>query len=293
MHPILAEIFGPDLIIVIIVAAIVIFGGSRIPKLARSLGSAQSEFKKGMAEGAAGGEQQETTPPATPPATPEAGATPSSPSVPGRPPARRGRTVADDVLTTADKLWRGEIDIASLHPVGGYMGGLAEPCDGVAFVPSFANVSAFYTEDGLVFVDTGSVVHGAAIHDQIRRWSATGSTPLSTPMVTSTTCSVSGSSTPRPDSGVGRRRSSWRTRPCPLASTVTCPPPVTTSVINRAPVPEYPGSRWPTDYRYPDRTYRPTRPGGGRDRLRASPRQGRDRRPHLDLGARAPGPLLR
>lgn len=54
MHPVLAEIFGPDLIIVIIVAAIVIFGGSRIPKLARSLGSAQSEFKKGLAEGAAG-----------------------------------------------------------------------------------------------------------------------------------------------------------------------------------------------------------------------------------------------
>jgi sec-independent protein translocase protein TatA len=54
VHPLLAEIFGPDLIIVIVVAAIVIFGGSRIPKLARSLGSAQSEFKKGLAEGAAG-----------------------------------------------------------------------------------------------------------------------------------------------------------------------------------------------------------------------------------------------
>jgi len=49
---ILAEIFGPDLIIVIIVVAVVLFGGSQIPKLARSLGSAQSEFKKGLAEGA-------------------------------------------------------------------------------------------------------------------------------------------------------------------------------------------------------------------------------------------------
>jgi sec-independent protein translocase protein TatA len=52
MHPILAEIFGPDLIIVIVVAAVVLFGGSKIPKLARSLGSAHSEFKKGLAEGA-------------------------------------------------------------------------------------------------------------------------------------------------------------------------------------------------------------------------------------------------
>lgn len=51
MHPVLAEIFGPDLIIVIIVLAVVLFGGSQIPKLARSLGSAQSEFKKGLAEG--------------------------------------------------------------------------------------------------------------------------------------------------------------------------------------------------------------------------------------------------
>lgn len=51
MHPVLAEIFGPDLIIVLIVVAVVLFGGTQIPKLARSLGSAQSEFKKGLAEG--------------------------------------------------------------------------------------------------------------------------------------------------------------------------------------------------------------------------------------------------
>ena len=50
----LAEIFGPDLIIVIIVIAVVLFGGTQIPKLARSLGSAQSEFKKGLAEGGKG-----------------------------------------------------------------------------------------------------------------------------------------------------------------------------------------------------------------------------------------------
>ena len=55
VHPVLAEIFGPDLIIVIIVVAVVLFGGTQIPKLARSLGSAQSEFKKGLAEGSAKG----------------------------------------------------------------------------------------------------------------------------------------------------------------------------------------------------------------------------------------------
>ncbi len=44
------EIFGPDLLIVVIVLAVVIFGGSAIPKLARNLGSAKSEFEKGLKE---------------------------------------------------------------------------------------------------------------------------------------------------------------------------------------------------------------------------------------------------
>jgi sec-independent protein translocase protein TatA len=69
VHPVLAEIFGPDLIIVIVVAAIVIFGGSRIPKLARSLGSAQSEFKKGLAEGSAGKDDQASAKPEQAPAS--------------------------------------------------------------------------------------------------------------------------------------------------------------------------------------------------------------------------------
>jgi Sec-independent protein translocase protein TatA len=38
----LAELFGPDLLIVIIIVAIVIFGGAAIPKMARSLGSAKT-----------------------------------------------------------------------------------------------------------------------------------------------------------------------------------------------------------------------------------------------------------
>lgn len=47
----LGEIFGPDLLIVVIVIAVVIFGGAAIPKLARSLGSAKTEFEKGIKEG--------------------------------------------------------------------------------------------------------------------------------------------------------------------------------------------------------------------------------------------------
>ncbi len=35
----------------IVVIALVLFGGSQIPKLARSLGQAQKEFKSGLSEG--------------------------------------------------------------------------------------------------------------------------------------------------------------------------------------------------------------------------------------------------
>jgi sec-independent protein translocase protein TatA len=41
---------APELIIVLIVV-LVIFGGSQLPKLARGLGQAQREFKKGLDEG--------------------------------------------------------------------------------------------------------------------------------------------------------------------------------------------------------------------------------------------------
>jgi sec-independent protein translocase protein TatA len=47
-----AEIFGVDGIIVIAAVLIVLlFGGTKLPKLARSLGSASHEFKKGVQSG--------------------------------------------------------------------------------------------------------------------------------------------------------------------------------------------------------------------------------------------------
>jgi len=39
-------------VIWIVLAIVVVFGGSQIPKLARSLGQAQKEFKQGLKEGA-------------------------------------------------------------------------------------------------------------------------------------------------------------------------------------------------------------------------------------------------
>lgn len=47
---------GPELLLVVAVIVLV-FGASQIPKLARSLGQAQREFKKGLQDGA--GEEPE------------------------------------------------------------------------------------------------------------------------------------------------------------------------------------------------------------------------------------------
>lgn len=43
----LAEIFGMDGVVVLIVVLALLFGGAAIPKLARNLGSAKNEFEKG------------------------------------------------------------------------------------------------------------------------------------------------------------------------------------------------------------------------------------------------------
>src|SRR6202051_5185070 len=74
-----------------------------------------------------------------------------------------------DVLAVADRLWRGEVSTSELHPLRPTTG-IAEVADGVSFVPSFANVSAVTTDDGLLLVDTGSALMASEIHRTIRSW---------------------------------------------------------------------------------------------------------------------------
>jgi sec-independent protein translocase protein TatA len=42
---------APELIVILLIV-LIIFGGAKLPQLARSLGQAQKEFKGGLAEGA-------------------------------------------------------------------------------------------------------------------------------------------------------------------------------------------------------------------------------------------------
>jgi glyoxylase-like metal-dependent hydrolase (beta-lactamase superfamily II) len=160
----------------------------------------------------------------------------------------------DGTLDLADRLWRGEVSSSEYHPVS-LGGGLAEICDGVAFVPSFANVSAFVTGDGLVLVDTGSSFAGTAVHSELRRW--TGQR-LNTAVYShghidhvfglpAWEAEAADHGWPAPavvaHEAVARRFDRYK-----LTAGYN-------EVVNRRQF-GVPNLRWPTEYRYPDRAYR-------------------------------------
>lgn len=76
----------------------------------------------------------------------------------------------EGLLELADRAWTGQISADQARPMT-YMGKLAEVAEGIAFVPSFGNVTAFRTEQGLVLVDSGGQMSSRNIFDQIRSWS--------------------------------------------------------------------------------------------------------------------------
>jgi len=53
---------GPTELIIVLLIVLLIFGGTKLPKLARSMGEAQKEFKKGMADGAKDEDGSKPTP---------------------------------------------------------------------------------------------------------------------------------------------------------------------------------------------------------------------------------------
>jgi alkyl sulfatase BDS1-like metallo-beta-lactamase superfamily hydrolase len=86
-----------------------------------------------------------------------------------------------DLLELSDRLWRGELEVVGPQPaadpgavgVNPFVprGELVEIATRTAFVSSFANVSAFQTDDGLVCVDSGASFSAPEIHRMIREWS--------------------------------------------------------------------------------------------------------------------------
>jgi alkyl sulfatase BDS1-like metallo-beta-lactamase superfamily hydrolase len=75
------------------------------------------------------------------------------------------------LLDLAEKLWTGEITTDERHPFAGG-GEIEEIADRTVFYHSFANVTAFETDDGLVLVDAGTFFHQDIVFQAIRDWSA-------------------------------------------------------------------------------------------------------------------------
>jgi alkyl sulfatase BDS1-like metallo-beta-lactamase superfamily hydrolase len=122
-------------------------------------------------------------------------------------------------------------------------------------VPSFANVSAFSTVEGLVLVDTGSTFVAQAVHSTLRGWSPLR---LHTAIYSHGHIDHVFGVAPFEEEAVEH---GW---PAPVVVAHDALPArfdryILTAgynaVINRRQF-GVPGLQWPTEYRYPDRTYR-------------------------------------
>ena len=170
-----------------------------------------------------------------------------------------------DLLELSDTLWRGEVEVAGFESaedpdaVGGInpfvpRNELVAVGNQTAFVSSFANVSAFETQDGLVCVDSGAPFSAADIHRMIRDWS---SARLNTTIFSHGHLDhVSGV-------GVFEREAAERGWPLPRVVAHEAVPArfdryVLTAGYNGAINSRQFGVDipWPTKYRYPDQTYR-------------------------------------
>jgi sec-independent protein translocase protein TatA len=78
---------GPEWIVVGVIAVAVLFGAKKIPEMARSVGRAQGEFKRGIREGAVDEAQAQPPAPAPAPQPPVQSPPAVVPPEPPQPPA--------------------------------------------------------------------------------------------------------------------------------------------------------------------------------------------------------------
>ena len=154
----------------------------------------------------------------------------------------------------AEKLWSGETSPDVRHPWLP-LHEIEELDRGLAFVSSFANVAAVETDDGLVLIDTGSFLLAQQVHGAVRSWSGR---PLHTAIYTHGHVDhVFGTAVFDAEA----RDRGWRV---PRVIAHEGVPArfdryVKTAGLNRAINARQfraAGLEWPTNYRYPDETYR-------------------------------------
>ena len=161
--------------------------------------------------------------------------------------------MSSDVLALAEKLWNGEVPIEEMHPIS-YSGELTEIADGVAFLPSFANVTVLASGDDLTLIDTGSPMFAASNFEKIRAWSKR---PVKTAVYTHGHIDHV--------FGLGPFEKEGADNGWPAPEVIAHEAVVDrfdryrstagyNAVINRRQF-QVDSLQWPTDYRYPDRTY--------------------------------------
>jgi alkyl sulfatase BDS1-like metallo-beta-lactamase superfamily hydrolase len=162
--------------------------------------------------------------------------------------------MADDVLDLVDRLWSGE-ETTEIHHLFSNAPSVVEVADDSAFIPAFANVSAFRSGDGLVLVDTGSIFAARGIHAAIRTW---------TPAALHTAIYSHGHIDHVFGVGVFEEEAVSNGWPMPVVVAHEDMPArfdryILTAgyngIINQRQF-QAPGLQWPTEYRYPDETYR-------------------------------------
>jgi alkyl sulfatase BDS1-like metallo-beta-lactamase superfamily hydrolase len=162
--------------------------------------------------------------------------------------------VSDGVLERSGRILDGGAGGGRGHPlVPG--GGVEEVAPDVAFVPSFANVGALRTAEGLVLFDTGSTMLSESVHEELRSWSTD---PVHTVVFTH-----------------GHIDHVFGVERYDADNAAAGAPPVRVVAHEALPARfdrykrtagyngtinarqfSAPGLRWPTEYRYPDETYR-------------------------------------
>jgi alkyl sulfatase BDS1-like metallo-beta-lactamase superfamily hydrolase len=161
-----------------------------------------------------------------------------------------------DVLSLADQLWAGTVTVETHHPLGTGDGALVDVGDGVAFWHGFSNATVVEAEAGLVLVDTGDPFLARTLHERVRAWRP--DRPLHSAVYSHGHIDhVFG--VPFFDEEAGRR--GWA--PPQVHAQEALPARFDryrltagyNAVINRRQF-GADNLQWPTDYRYPDVTYR-------------------------------------
>lgn len=153
-----------------------------------------------------------------------------------------------DALALAESLLNGETSPDEARPFS-FTGDLVEVADGIAFVPSFANVTAVRADGTLVLIDTGSPLTAGIVYEQVRTWSRA---PVDTAIYThghiDHVFGIAPFEAENPVRVVAHENVAARFDRYRKTAGYN-------GLINRRQF-RLPELEWPTEYRYPDDTYR-------------------------------------